>query len=91
MSNNEEVVEERVYTVPLYRAWIGTIKKRTPRAMRILRGYVKKNMGAEIILIDNEVNEELWRKGIEKPPRKIRIKTVKDKDNTVRVHLVKGE
>ena len=91
MSENKDVVEERVYTVPLDHAWIAPIKKRAPRAMKILREYVKKNMDVESILISSEVNEELWKKGIEGPPRKIRIRAVKDKENTVRVNLVEGE
>ena len=91
MSENKDAVEERVYNVPLTHAWIAPIKKRAPRATRILREYVKKNMGGENILISSEVNELLWRKGIEGPPRKIRVRVVKDKENTVRVHLVGGE
>ena len=91
MSENKDAVEERVYTVPLDHAWIAPIKHRVPRAMKILRAYVKKNMGSDSILISNDVNEELWGRGIEGSLRKIRIRAVKDKDNIVRVDLVKGE
>ena len=91
MSKSKDAAEERVYTVPLDHAWIAPIKRRAPRAMKILKEYVKKNMGGESILISSEVNEKLWSRGIEGPPRKIRVKAVKDKDNIVRVDLVKGE
>ena len=91
MSENKDIVEERVYTLPLDHAWIAPIKKRTPRAVRILREYIRKNMGGERILITSEVNEELWCRGIENPPRKIRIRAIKDNENVVRVDLVKGE
>ena len=91
MTSNKDVVEERIYTIPLKHAWIAPIKRRTPRAMHILREFVKKNMKADNVIIDNEVNEKLWNKGIEGVPRKIRVNAVKDKNNIVRVHLITGE
>ena len=90
MSENEDAVEERIYTVPLRRAWIAPIKKRTPRAIRILREFMKKNMKTDNVIISNEVNEKLWSCGIEGSPRKIRVRAVRDEDNIVRVYLVKG-
>ena len=88
---NEEIVEERIYTVPLTKSWSSPIKKRTPRAMRVLKDFIKKHMKTEDILISTEVNEFLWSKGIRGSPRKIRIKAVRDTDNVVAVYLVKGE
>lgn len=89
----EEIVEERVYTVPLGRAWIAPLTRRAPRAIRILRSFIKRHMKADddSILISNEVNEKIWSRGIEKPPRKIRIKATKNKEGLVRVYLVEGE
>lgn len=89
--SDKDSVEERVYTVPLVHAWIAPMKKRTPRSMRILRDFIKKNMGVDTVMIDSEVNEKLWSEGVEGAPRKIRVKAVKDRDNVVRVHLVEGE
>jgi large subunit ribosomal protein L31e len=91
MSEKDEIkiVDERIYTIPLRRAWIAPINKRAARAMRIIRSFVKKNMKTEIVIINKEVNEKVWNRGIEKPPRKIRVKTTKDEDGTVRVYLVK--
>ncbi len=88
---NEEIVEERIYTVPLTKAWSVPKKKRTPRAMRVLKEFIKKHMKPEELLISTEVNEFLWSKGIQGAPRKIRIKAVKDVDNVVTIYLVKGE
>jgi large subunit ribosomal protein L31e len=39
------------------------------------------------LTITKEVNEKIWSKGIEKPPRKIRVRATKDKDGNVTVHL----
>ena len=97
----EDIVEERFYTIPLRKAWLSTRKKRAPRAARIVKSFVLKHMKvrteaegeeeAERVAIDNEVNEKLWSRGIEKPPRKIRVRVVKDKEGIVTVLLAEGD
>ena len=96
----EEIVEERIYTVPLGRAWISPPKKRAPRAIRIIRGFIIKHMKikidaveeeAERLVISNEVNEKIWTSGIKNPPRKIRVRAVKNKEGTVTLHLAEGD
>ncbi len=81
-----EVVEERIYTIPLRKVWGPPRGKRTPRAMRLLRAFVKRHMKAETVEISNEVNEELWTRGIRKPPREIKVRLVKDKEGRVIVY-----
>jgi large subunit ribosomal protein L31e len=97
----EDIVEERFYTIPLSKAWIVPRKKRAPKAARIVRSFVLKNMKVrteveeeeepERLVIDNDVNEKLWSRGIEKPPRKIRVRVVRDKEGVVTVHLAEGD
>jgi large subunit ribosomal protein L31e len=101
----EEIVEERTYTVPLGKAWIMPPNKRTPRAVRILRAFIIKHMklGAKKetetgeeeepgkLVISNEVNERMWTRGIEKPTRKIRVRAAKDKEGNVTVYLAEGD
>jgi ribosomal protein L31E len=43
------------------------------------------------LIIDNEVNLKIWSRGIEKPPRKIRVRVAKDKEDNVTVYLAEGE
>lgn len=86
----EEVVEERIYTIPLKHAWIAPIKKRTPRAVGILKSFMKRHMKAESLVISEEVNEYLWGRGIEGAPRKIRVRAARSKDDVVTVYLAKG-
>jgi large subunit ribosomal protein L31e len=43
------------------------------------------------LVISNEVNEKLWSRGIEKPPRNIRVRAVKDKEGTVTLYLAEGD
>ncbi len=81
-----EVVEERFYTVPFRKAWITPRHKRTPRTVRMLRSFVSRHMKAEEVSISNEVNEFIWSRSIKKPPRKLRIRAVKDKEGRVIVY-----
>jgi large subunit ribosomal protein L31e len=89
----EEIVEERFYTVPLGRVWIVPRKKRSPKAIRVLRSFIVRHMkvNEDSIRIDNEVNEMVWGRGIEKPPRKMRIRATKDTEGIVTVRLAEGD
>jgi large subunit ribosomal protein L31e len=81
-----EVVEERIYTIPFRRVWATPRGKRTPRALRMLRDFVKRHMKTEKVEISNEVNQQLWARGITKPPRQIKVRLVKDKEGRVIVY-----
>jgi len=99
----EEIVEERTYTIPLGKAGITPPNKRAPKAMRIIKDFVKRHMKLEArmegedeeeprrLIVSNSVNERVWRRGIEKPPRKIRVRAAKDKDGNVTVYLAEGD
>jgi len=85
-----EVVEEKVYTIPLRHVWVVTPRgKRAPRSVRDVRNYVARHMKADEVAISNEINSELWARGINKPPRKITVRAVKDKEGKVIVYPAK--
>ena len=87
----EEIIDERIYTVPLRKAyWTGSRLKRANRAIRILREFVTRHMKPEELVIQKEVNERIWSRGIEKPPRRVRIRVTKSSENLVRVYLAEG-
>jgi len=83
-----EILEERLYTVPLGRVKNTVVNKRTKRAVNMLREFVIRHMKPESISIDPLVNEILWKRGIQKPPRKIRIRVTKDREGLVTVYPV---
>ena len=86
-----EVVEEKIYTIPLRHVWVVTPRgKRAPRAVRDVRSYVSRHMKAEEVSISNEVNEAIWARSINKPPRKIAVRAVKDKEGKVIVYPAKA-
>ena len=100
----EEIVEERFYTIPLQKALIRPPKKRAPRAMQLIKLFVTKHMKLAIkisdeeaagelpqLVISQEVNEKVWSRGIEKPPRKIKTRITKDRDGNVTVCLAENQ
>jgi large subunit ribosomal protein L31e len=100
----EQVVEERFYTIPLSKALIRPPKKRAPRAMTLIKIFITKHMKLNLkvseeeeqdelpqLIISQEVNEAVWARGIEKPPRKIKVRVTKDSDGNVSVFLVEKQ
>ena len=100
----EEIVEERTYTVPLSRALNRPPKKRAPRAIQLVKFFINKHMKVEMkaseeeeeeelpkLIINTDVNEKIWGRGIEKPPRKIKVRATKDKDGNVTVYLAETQ
>ncbi len=86
-----EIVEEKFYDLNLRRIWNAPREKRTPRAVRYLRDYVAQRMKTDEVSLSEEANSMLWRRGISKPPRKIRIRVVKDKEGRVIVFPGEGK
>ena len=100
----EEIAEERFYTIPLQKALIRPPKGRTPRAMQLIRLFIVRHMKMDMkvsdeeeaeelpqLVISQEVNEKVWSRGIEKPPRKIKVRVTKDKDGNVTVYLAENQ
>jgi large subunit ribosomal protein L31e len=100
----EAVVEERFYTIPLQKALIRPPKKRAPRAMALLKIFIIKHMKINMkvteeeaeeelpqLIVSPEVNERIWARGIEKPPRKIKTRVTKDSDGNVTVYLAENQ
>ena len=86
-----EIVEEKFYDLNLRRIWTAPREKRTPRAVRFLRAYVARRMKTDDVAISEEANSMLWARGISKPPRKIRVRVVKDKEGHVIVFPGEGK
>jgi large subunit ribosomal protein L31e len=83
--------EERVYTVPLGRAWVAQSYRRAEKAMMVLRKFVKRHMKPTGMVIDPSVNEYIWARGISNPPRRIRVKMTRDDEGVVVVELAEAE
>ena len=94
---------ERIMTVPLHQTKGAPKIKRAPRAVKEIREFVAQHMKAaqtmseeekemvvsptEKVWIDPKVNLVLWDRGIEKPPKSIRVRVIKFEDGQIEVSL----
>jgi large subunit ribosomal protein L31e len=79
---------ERIYTIPLGEAYEASRNKRVPRAVKMLRAFISRHMKAdgERILLSGALNTFLWTRSIQKPPRRVKVRLVKD-DGAIRAFL----
>ncbi len=73
MAEGESVVARIIYNVNLARVYWGRRTNRADRAVKLLREFVRRHTKADRVLITNEVNNFIWRRGREKPPRRIKV------------------
>ena len=54
--------------------------KRVPRAVKILRAFIARHMKAdgEKIALSEALNKHLWRSSIQKPPRRVKVRLIKE-------------
>ena len=79
-SREEKEAEEELmlYTIPLRDAFNVPRKRRARKAVKIVKEFLARHTKSEV-KFDASLNEMLWSRGIEKPPRRVRIKVVEKK------------
>lgn len=82
-----DILKEQVYVIPLRDVKRAPRWKRSPRAIKEIKGFLEKHMKSEDIKLDKSINEKVWEHGCEKPPRKIRIRAMKFEDGQVQAEL----
>ncbi len=83
----EEIIDERMYTIPLAKARRGPRNKRAKKSIRFLRQFMERHFKPESLVISQEVNEAIWKRGAQKPPRKLKVRATKNIDGLVVVYL----
>ncbi|MCQ2056264.1 MAG: 50S ribosomal protein L31e [archaeon] len=85
MGNNTE----KTVIIPLRATKMAPRTRRAIRAIKEVRDSVARHMGADSdkIWIDKTLNEKIWERGIQNPPKKISLKAVKFDDGLVEVSL----
>ena len=76
--------------VPLRNAWNITRYKRAPRAIQITRDQVIRHLKVtpeEEIYIEPEVNEKIWERGSENPPRKIKLTVIRHDEPDIPIEV----
>jgi len=74
---------ERTYTIPLREVFDAPVPRRANKAVKVIRKYLEKHMKTDDVRLDASLNEALWERGREKPPRKVKVKAVKEDDKVV--------
>ena len=73
----------RIYTVNLAKAWDTPKYRRTDRVINIIKEFTQRHMQTDKVKIDQDLNRHIWSRGKKNPPRKIRLRMVKEDDDTV--------
>jgi large subunit ribosomal protein L31e len=82
---------ERIYTIPLAEAFECPRNRRGKRAVRLVQSFALRHMKADAVRISEGLNSLILRDGIQKPPRRVKVRMVKGEDNVVRVWLIGEE
>ena len=78
---------EGVYNIPLRKAYRKARGKRANYSMKLIQNYLITHTKAEEIKIGSKLNEKIWEKSRQKPPRKVRVKTIME-GTTVKAELM---
>ncbi|MEM0223000.1 MAG: 50S ribosomal protein L31e [Thermofilum sp.] len=72
------------YTIPLRDAYRAPRKKRAKVAIRLLKDFVRRHFRyTGDVAVSRELNEIIWAKSVEKPPRRVKA--------SVKVNVEEGE
>ncbi len=82
---------ERIYTIPLGDAYLRVRNKRAKRAIAFVQAFALRHMKAEDVKISEGTNSLVFRDGMQKPPRRIKVRLVKGEDGIVKVWLIGEE
>ena len=80
---------EKLYTIPLRKEFRKAPNyKRTSRAVKAIRDFIKKHMKNENVKIGKYLNLEIWKHGRKNPPARIKVKVITEKEKDVEYVIV---
>jgi len=80
----KKIIKESVHTINLRKAYDCPRTSRAKYAVREIKRYIQKHTRKEPV-IGTSVNEALWEKGIQSPPRRIRVKIQEEEERATAV------
>ncbi|MGC9309222.1 MAG: 50S ribosomal protein L31e, partial [Candidatus Nanoarchaeia archaeon] len=89
----EKIILEREYVIPLRRAILKVPRyRRAKKAVKAIKEFLARHMKVEDrdirkVKVDIYLNNEVWFRGIKKPPAKIKVKASKNQDGIVKAQL----
>lgn len=71
---------EKIFTIPLRKEWLKVPKyRRAKKAINALNIYLKKHLKKDV-LIGKYLNSQIWARGNENPPGKVKVRIEEDKE-----------
>jgi large subunit ribosomal protein L31e len=82
-------MDESVYMINLRDVFDKPRKKRAKRAMKIIREFIAKHSKTplENVRLSNSLNSLIWARGIQKPPRRVKVKMVRMNGKSYVYHI----
>ncbi len=68
--------DERIYVINLSRLYWTGRARRAPRALKRIREFLKRHTKAEKIIIDESINEYIFSRAYDKPPRRVAVRVL---------------
>jgi large subunit ribosomal protein L31e len=84
-----EKMNEQIYVIPLREVKRAPRWRRANTAIKDIRSFLVRHMKSEDVKLDASINEKVWERGSEKPPRRIRVRAMKFDDGQVQAELAK--
>jgi len=87
------MAEVKEMTIPLRAAWNVPRTRRANRAMTEVRKHVARHMKMdddEDLWIDEAVNHAIWARGMQHPPRKIKVICTREERFPIEVKLLEA-
>ncbi|MBU5678554.1 MAG: 50S ribosomal protein L31e [Candidatus Aenigmarchaeota archaeon] len=73
----KKVEEVGIFVIPLRKAFRKTRNKRAKYAINLIKDFLERRLKSKNIKIGKHLNEKIWERGIEKPPRRVKVKVSK--------------
>lgn len=79
---------ERTYVIPLRREFLkAPLYRRTKKATTALKEFLTKHMKSQDVRLGRDLNEFIWKHGIQNPPSRVKVTVTKDDKGVVKAEL----
>lgn len=73
----KKLEEVGIFVIPLRKAFRKTRRKRAKYAISLIKDFLERRLKSKNIKIGRHLNNKVWERGIEKPPRRLKVKVSK--------------
>ncbi len=74
-------MEEKIFTINIRKSLANAPRwEKSKKGVGIVRNFLKRNMKCDEIKIGKTITEEIWKRGNQHPPSKIRIKAIETEE-----------